>query len=50
MLLDYWPIVLIVTGVIVYVAAKVLFYMRKSERQWRQVDKSKLKDWEDDEW
>jgi len=24
-------------------------YMRQSEQQWKQVDKSKLKEWEDDE-
>lgn len=35
--------------VIVYTIAKVVGYMRQSERQWEQVDKSKLKKWEDDE-
>lgn len=35
--------------VIVYTAAKVVGYMRQSDRQWEQVDKSKLKEWEDDE-
>lgn len=34
---------------VVYTIAKVIGYMRKSERQWQQVDKSKLKKWEDDE-
>jgi hypothetical protein len=35
--------------VIVYTIAKVVSYMRQSERQWEQVDKSKLKVWDDDE-
>jgi len=35
--------------VVVYTIAKVISYMRQSERQWEQVDKSKLKEWEDDE-
>ena len=35
--------------VIVYTAAKVFSLMRKSNRQWEQVDKSKLREWEDDE-
>jgi hypothetical protein len=35
--------------VVVYTIAKVISYMRQSERQWEQVDKSKLKEWDDDE-
>jgi len=35
--------------VIVYTIAKVFAYMRQSERQWGQVDKSKLKKWGDEE-
>ena len=35
--------------VVVYTIAKVVSYMRQSERQWEEVDKSKLKKWEDDE-
>jgi len=35
--------------VVVYTIAKVISYMRQSERQWEEVDKSKLKEWEDDE-
>jgi hypothetical protein len=33
---------------VVYVAAKVRLNMRRSEREWRQVDQSKLREWEDD--
>lgn len=35
--------------VIVYTVAKVIGYVRQSDRQWEQVDKSKLKEWDDDE-
>jgi len=45
----FWPVVLIVAVVIAWVLSKIVFYMKKSEQQWRNVDKSKLKEWEDDE-
>ena len=45
----FWIAVLIIVGFACYVVAKVITYMRKSEREWRQVDKSKLKTWDDDE-
>lgn len=35
--------------VIAYTAAKVIGYMRQSDRQWEEVDKSKLREWDDDE-
>jgi hypothetical protein len=35
--------------VVAYTIVKVVAYMRQSERQWEQVDKSKLKQWDDDE-
>jgi len=35
--------------VVVYTIAKVIEYMRQSERQWEQVDKSKLKEWDDED-
>ncbi len=43
------PVLLIVVAVIVYVIAKVVQYVRKSEQQWEEVDKSKLRMWDDDE-
>ena len=43
------PILLIVAAIIVYVIAKVVQNVRKSEQQWEQVDKSKLKIWDDDD-
>jgi len=36
--------------IIVYTVAKVVQYMRLSDKQWKEVDKSKLKEWDDDEW
>jgi hypothetical protein len=36
--------------VIVYTIAKVISLNRLSEQQWEQVDKSKIKEWDDDEW
>lgn len=46
----FWVVIAIVAAVIVYVMAKVLVYARRSEQQWSEVDKSKLKEWDDDEW
>ena len=43
------PILLIVAAIIVYVIAKVVQNVRKSEQQWEQVDKSKLRIWDDDD-
>lgn len=46
-----WPVLAIIAFVIVWVIAKVVANVRKSERQWRQVDKSKLREWDDeDDW
>ena len=44
-----WLILLLIAVVILYTVAKVLRYMRLSEEQWRQVDKSKLREWEEDD-
>ena len=46
----FWMAILIVVAVVVYVSAKAVYYARKSEQQWQDVDKSKLKEWEDDDW
>ncbi len=35
--------------IIVYTIAKVVSYNRLSQKQWEQVDKSKLKEWDDDD-
>ena len=45
------PIIIIIAIVIVYTIAKVRDLMRRSDEQWREVDKSKLREWDDDdEW
>lgn len=44
-----WPIILLIAIVIAWVLSTILSYMKKSEEQWRSVDKSKLREWEDDE-
>ncbi len=46
---EFWPALLIVVFVMVWVLAKVLAYARKSESQWQAVDKSKLKTWDDED-
>ena len=44
-----WPVLAIIAFVVVYVLVKVRQHMKKSEEQWQQVDKSKLREWEDDD-
>ncbi len=44
-----WLLIALIVVVIVYTLAKVRHYMRVSDKQWKQVDKSKLKEWDDDE-
>ena len=45
-----WPVLVLIALVIIYTIAKVVQHMRKSEQQWREVDKSKLREWDDDDW
>jgi len=45
----FWPVLLIIALIVAWVLSKVIFYMRRSEMQWQSVDKSKLKEWDDDE-
>ena len=42
-------LLIFIAVVVIYTIAKVIGYMRLSNRQWEQVDKSKLKEWDDDE-
>ncbi|MDH5621214.1 MAG: hypothetical protein OEY74_03960 [Gammaproteobacteria bacterium] len=42
-------LLIFIAVVVIYTIAKVIDYMRRSDEQWRQVDKSKLKKWDDDE-
>ena len=46
----FWIAVLIVAGVLLYVVGKVIGYMKQSDKQWKKVDKSKLNEWDDDDW
>jgi len=44
-------ILIIIAVVVAYTVAKVIGHMRRSDEQWREVDKSKLREWDDDdEW
>ena len=43
------PILILIAVVIVYTIAKVRRLMRQSDEQWKRVDKSKLREWEDDD-
>jgi beta-lactamase regulating signal transducer with metallopeptidase domain len=45
----FWVVFFIVVAIVVYVVAKTVYYARKSEQQWREVDKTKLKKWDDDD-
>lgn len=44
-----WVALIIVVAVVVYVLAKVFYYARLSRRQWQDVDRSKLREWKDDD-
>ena len=44
-----WLVLAFIAVVIVYTIARVLKLNRQSQQQWRQVDKSKLREWQDDE-
>jgi len=43
-------LLIMIALIIVYTIAKVVQYVRLSDKQWKEVDKSKLKEWDDDEW
>lgn len=43
------PILVLIAIVIIYTVAKIIGYMRRSDRQWQQVDKSKLREWDDED-
>ena len=45
----FWLVIAIIVAVVIYVLFKVRYYMRRSDEQWSEVDKSKLREWEDDE-
>jgi len=43
------PIIVLIVVVIIYTIAKVIAYSRQSDQQWREVDKSKLREWDDED-
>lgn len=43
------PILVLIAVVIIYTIAKVIQYVRLSEEQWKEVDKTKLREWDDDD-
>jgi hypothetical protein len=43
-------LLIVIAVIIVYTIAKVIRLNRLSEQQWERADKSKLKEWDDDEW
>lgn len=45
----FWIALLLLGLFFVYVLAKVIRYMRASEAQWQRVDKSKLREWDDED-
>lgn len=47
----FWIALGIVVAVVIYAGVAVWRSVQKSRRQWQQVDRSKLREWkDDDEW
>jgi len=46
---EFWIAAFVMAGFIIYVVAKVRMYMRQSDAEWQQVDKSKLNTWDEDD-
>jgi len=46
---EFWVAAIILGVFVIYVVAKVRMYMRQSDAEWQQVDKSRLKTWVDDD-
>lgn len=42
-------LLVMIAFIIVYTIAKVISYNRLSQKQWEEVDKSKLKEWDDED-
>ena len=42
-------LLVMIAVIVVYTIAKVISYNRLSQKQWEQVDKSKLKEWDDED-
>ena len=46
---ELWLILAFMAVVVIYTIVTVRKHMRVSEKQWEQVDKSKLREWEDED-
>lgn len=44
-----WPILVLIAIIIVWVLVKVRYNMRRSAEQWDEVDKSKLREWDEED-
>ena len=44
-----WILIAFIAVVVIYTAVKVRAYMRLSDKQWQQADKSKLREWDDED-
>ncbi len=44
-----WPVLILIAFVAIYAIVRIREYMRVSNEQWKKVDKSKLKEWEEDD-
>jgi hypothetical protein len=44
-----WPVLILIAFVLIYVVVKIREYMRVSDEQWKKVDKSKLREWDDED-
>ena len=42
-------VLVMIAFIIVYALVRVVQYVRLSDKQWQEVDKSKLKEWKDDD-
>ena len=42
-------LLVMIAVIIIYTIAKIVSYNRLSEQQWEEVDKSKLKEWDDED-
>jgi hypothetical protein len=44
-----WLVLILIAFVVIYAVVRIREYMRVSNEQWKNVDKSKLKEWEDED-
>ena len=42
-------LLVMIAVIVVYTIAKIVSYNRLSEQQWKDVDKSKLREWDDED-